>query len=98
MRARSKVYKAVKEGGFVFRTISVKVKFEDFTVHTRAKTSKSFCSDIDTIKKVAKGLMKEFVNEKDKKIRLVGVRVSNLATIDERQRRMVQRSLYEFLA
>ncbi|VUT26729.1 MAG: DNA polymerase IV [Candidatus Methanolliviera sp. GoM_asphalt] len=90
----SKVYEALKEGGFLFRTISVKVKFEDFAVHTRSKTIKAFYSDLYTLKKVSKDLMEEFVGEKNKKIRLVGVRVSNLAVIGERG--MVQRSLYEF--
>jgi len=45
------------------------------------------------LKKAAKELMAEFSagkgNGKGKKIRLVGVRVSNLGVVDERQRRII---------
>ena len=73
----------------------IKVKFEDFAVHTRAKTLKSFPSDLNTLRKTAKELMTEFIEgkgkekEKGKKIRLLGVRVSNLDVVDEKQRRIV---------
>jgi len=91
------VYNAIQKEGFVFKTVAIKVKFEDFAVHTRAKTLKSFHSDLNTLRKTAKELMTEFSGGKGKekgkgkgkKIRLVGVRVSNLGVVDERQRRIV---------
>ena len=89
------VYNAIKREGFVFKTVSIKVKFEDFAIHTRAKTLKSFHSDLSMLKKAAKELMTEFSEgkgrekDKGKKIRLVGVRVSNLGVVDEKQRRIV---------
>ena len=86
------VYNAVKKEGFIFKTVAIKVKFEDFTVHTRAKTFKFFYSDLSTLRKTAKELMTEFSEgkgEKKKKIRLVGVRVSNLGVVNEKQRRIV---------
>jgi len=87
------VYNAIKKEGFVFKTVAIKVKFEDFTIHTRAKTLKSFHSDLNMLRKTAKELMTEFSQgkgkEKEKKIRLVGVRVSNLGAVDEKQRRIV---------
>ncbi len=86
------VYNAVKKGGFIFKTVALKVKFEDFTIHTRAKTFKFFYSDLSTLRKTAKELMTEFSEgkgEKKKKIRLVGVRVSTLLGVNEKQRRIV---------
>jgi len=86
------VYNAVKKEGFIFKTVAIKVKFEDFTVHTRAKTFKFFYSDLSTLRKTAKELMTEFSEgegEKKKKIRLVGVRVSNFGVLNEKQRRIV---------
>jgi DNA polymerase IV (DinB-like DNA polymerase) len=87
------VYNAIMKEGFVFKTVAIKVKFEDFTIHTRAKTLKSFHSDLSMLKRIAKELMTEFSQgkekEKEKKIRLVGVRVSNLGVVDEKQRRIV---------
>ncbi len=83
------VYNAIKKEGFVFKTVALKVKFEDFTVHTRAKTLKSFHSDLNMLKRIAKELMTEFCDGTGKKIRLVGVRVSSLGVVDEKQRRVV---------
>ena len=87
------VYNAIKREGFVFKTVSIKVKFEDFVICTRAKTLKSFHSELSMLKKAAKELMAEFSagkgNGKGKRIRLVGVRVSNLGVVDERQRRII---------
>ncbi|RLG32769.1 DNA polymerase IV [Methanosarcinales archaeon] len=87
------VFSAIKREGFVFKTVAIKVKFDDFTIHTRAKTLKSFHYDLNMLKKIAKELMMEFSagkgKEKEKKIRLVGVRVSSLGVVDEKQRRIV---------
>lgn len=89
------VYNAIQKEGFVFKTVAIKVKFEDFAIRTRAKTLKSFHSDLNTLRKTANELMTEFSGGKGedkgkgKKIRLVGVRVSNLGVVDERQRRIV---------
>jgi len=88
------LHKALKTEGLVFRTVGIKVKYEDFTVITRAKTLGAFHSDLETLKRIAKELMmgvnaKREGKEKRKKIRLVGVRVSNLSLLDYRQRRLV---------
>ena len=88
------LHKALKTEGLVFRTVGIKVKYEDFTVITRAKTLRAFHSDLETLKRIAKELMmgvnaKREGKEKRKKIRLVGVRVSNLSLLDYRQRRLV---------
>ncbi len=53
---------------------------------------KFFYSDLSTLRKTAKELMTEFSEEKGekkKKIRLVGVRVSTLVGVNEKQRRIV---------
>lgn len=88
-----KVHKNLLAEGFVFKTVAIKVKFDDFTIHTRANTFKSFHSDLNTLSKTAKEMMGVFIGEKGKekgkKIRLVGVRVSHLSVVDEKQRRIV---------
>ncbi|MBE0516540.1 MAG: DNA polymerase IV [Methanophagales archaeon] len=102
------VHEQLLAEGFVFKTVAIKVKFDDFTVHTRAKTLPSFHSDLHTLKKAAKELIKplqgfrgqrgeapltEFSTGKEvwkeKRVRLVGVRVSQLGVVDEKQRRIV---------
>jgi len=85
------VHEKLVAEGFVFKTVTIKVKFDDFSVRTRAKTLTSFHSDVATLKKTAKELMSVFVGErgKEKKVRLVGVRVAQLGVVDEKQRRIV---------
>jgi DNA polymerase IV (DinB-like DNA polymerase) len=75
---------------FGFKTVAIKVKFDDFSVYTRAKTFRALHSDLATIAKTAKELLKEFIGERagEKQIRLVGVRVSTLGVLDTKQRRL----------
>jgi DNA polymerase IV (DinB-like DNA polymerase) len=87
------IHKKLVAEGFVFKTVGIKVKFDDFSVRTRARTLTSFHADLATLKKMAKELMTEFIARKEKgkekKVRLVGVRVSQLGVVDEKQRRFV---------
>jgi DNA polymerase IV (DinB-like DNA polymerase) len=77
--------------GFAFKTVGIKVKFDDFTVHTRAKTFRSIHSDLLTVTKTAKQLMQASLREmvEEKQVRLVGVRVSTLGVVDAKQRRLM---------
>ncbi|MEJ1240130.1 DNA polymerase IV [Chryseolinea sp. T2] len=61
------------------KTVTVKIKFNDFKVITRAKSSDELFNDEDTIKEV----VRQIVNTMDldeKRVRLVGVTLSNLDT------------------
>jgi len=75
----------------LFKTVAIKVKFDDFSIYTRAKTHRSFHSDLRTLVKTAKELISEFIigTGAGKRIRLVGVRVTNLGLIDRKQRRIM---------
>ena len=68
---------------FTFRTITITVRFEDFTTYTRSKTVTIWTSDINVIKRTAIELLSEFLGRK--KLRLVGVGVSRLRERDARQ-------------
>ncbi len=63
-------------GGIQFKTVNLKVRYEGFETHTRAKTL-DYTNRKDIIIKTANGLVKPFLNGK-KKIRLIGVRVSGI--------------------
>jgi DNA polymerase IV (archaeal DinB-like DNA polymerase) len=67
---------------YLFRTVTIIVRLNDFTTYTRAKTVPIWTSDINAIKKTVKELLSEFY---DKKLRLVGVGVTNLRGVDEKQ-------------
>ncbi|MBI2547087.1 MAG: DNA polymerase IV [Candidatus Aenigmarchaeota archaeon] len=61
----------------LFKTVNVKVRYENFETHTRSKSFDYYTSEMKVVKETAKELMKVFLKSK-RKIRLVGVRVSGL--------------------
>jgi DNA polymerase IV (DinB-like DNA polymerase) len=68
----------------LFRTVGIKVRVENFTTFTRAKTHMRYTDDKGVIEEYVRLLFKEFEDSKDK-IRLVGVRVANLRKMDAEQ-------------
>ena len=74
---------------FNFKTISIRLRYKNFETHTAAKTLLAATDDVRAIKRTAKDLMRYFL-QKDK-IRLVGVKVSQLT--EQKQREKVARLL-----
>jgi DNA polymerase IV (DinB-like DNA polymerase) len=68
----------------LFRTVGIKVRFEDFSTYTRAKSHSRYTNEKPIMEQYVRTLFKEFEKSK-KKIRLVGVRVSNLKKADANQ-------------
>jgi len=77
------VHNSLQNMGFSFRTVSVKVRQADFTTFTRARTLYHDTRDPDTIRQVSHELAREFFD--GRKIRLLGVRLSNLGKNKLRQ-------------
>ena len=63
--------------------MTLTVLFEDFSTYTRSKTVPIWTSDIFVIKRIAVQLLSEFLGRQ--KIRLVGIGVTKLRKIDEKQ-------------
>ncbi len=80
------VHNALLEEGFLFKTLSIKVRYSGFITHTRAHTLEHFTGDINVIKDISKSLLMEFLD--GKKIRLIGIRLSNLEKVKARQKSM----------
>jgi DNA polymerase IV (DinB-like DNA polymerase) len=68
----------------LFRTVGIKVRLEDFTTYTRAKSHNRYTNERAVMEEFVRILFREFEDSR-KKIRLVGVRVSNLKTADTAQ-------------
>lgn len=66
-----------KENGFSFRTITVKIRYENFETHTHSKTLSFPTSSTETMKNTSMMLLRPFLRS-DRKIRLLGIRASNL--------------------
>ena len=69
------IYEEIREYKISFRTITLKIRYENFETHTKSKTVKP-SDKANTIIDVSKQLVKPYL--KGRKIRLVGIRVSNL--------------------
>jgi DNA polymerase IV (DinB-like DNA polymerase) len=69
------------QDGFLWRTVGIKLRFEDFSTFTRAKSRNDYTQSLEVVRNSVRSLFSEF--EKDsRKIRLVGVRLSNLRRTD----------------
>ena len=71
------VHEDVIANGFKFKTITVRVRYQHFDTYTRSKSLLFPTNDLDILKNNAKRLIASFLRG-NKKIRLIGVRVSNL--------------------
>ena len=66
----------LKEKRIQGKTIIVKLKYDDFSVHTRSKTMDLYTNDKEKIFDQGLGLFKEF--DLDRQVRLLGLTVGNL--------------------
>ncbi|MBC7085259.1 MAG: DNA polymerase IV [Methanomethylovorans sp.] len=78
-----KVHSSLMKKKYRFRTITIRVRYENFTTYTRSKTLSCASTDLYVIRREALNLMKKFTGTG--RFRLLGVGVSNLEKIDERQ-------------
>jgi len=62
-----------------FRTITIKIRFEDFETHTRAFSLKTATTDLSALNSTAWRLLHEALG--NKKVRLIGVRVSGFKEV-----------------
>ncbi len=67
-----------------FKTVTVKVRYENFETHTRSKTLPFMTSRVQDLKKTARDLLQAYLRQ-GRKIRLIGVRVSNLVKGEKQQ-------------
>jgi len=71
----------------LFKTVTVKIRYQGFETHTRSKTLPFLTNRLRDLQKIANELL--FTNlRKDCKVRLIGVRVSSLVS-GEKQRTLV---------
>ncbi|MGA3108238.1 MAG: DNA polymerase IV, partial [Candidatus Bathyarchaeia archaeon] len=78
------VHARVQSQRMLFRTIGIKVRLENFETFTRARTHTRYTNEKAIIEEHVKQLYREFENS-PRKIRLVGVRVSSLISLDSEQ-------------
>ncbi|MBU0589559.1 MAG: DNA polymerase IV [Gammaproteobacteria bacterium] len=67
--------------GYVGKTIGIKLRYDNFKTATRDQTVEQFTADARTIRQIAGQCLKRV--PLDKRLRLLGVRVGTLASLDE---------------
>lgn len=70
-----------------FKTVTIKVRFENFETHTTSKTLPFITNRAQDLKKTARELLQTYL-KRERKIRLIGVRVSSFVS-GERQKTLV---------
>jgi DNA polymerase IV (archaeal DinB-like DNA polymerase) len=73
-----------REQGLFFKTVAVKIRYENFETHTRAKTLLFMTNRPIDVRKNARELLTPFLRP-DRKIRLIGVRVSTFVSAKKQQ-------------
>jgi DNA polymerase IV (DinB-like DNA polymerase) len=81
------VHKELDENKFLFKTVTITVRYENFETHTHSKTLPFLTSRLEDIKKTANELLQPYLRP-NRKIRLIGARVSSLVST-EKQTRLV---------
>ncbi len=70
-----------------FKTVTIKVRYENFETHTRSKTLPFMTNRVQDLKKTAKELLQPYLRQ-GRKVRLIGVRVSSFVK-GEKQKTLV---------
>ena len=73
------------------KTITLKIKYSDFTLNTRSKTMPYFIADKDLILATAKDLL--YQEELQNSVRLLGISISNLNTEDKTSKKVDDKSI-----
>lgn len=71
--------RSLKEEGYMGRTVTVKIRYQDFTTVTHSRTVSEYVDSAESIEKMAFNLLSSF--QWVRKVRLVGVRVTKLEEI-----------------
>jgi len=86
-RLAEEVYKEVKEFNLLFKTVTVKIRYENFETHTHSKTLPFLTNRLKDLQKTSHELVQTYL-QPNRKIRLIGARVSNLVS-SEKQKTLI---------
>ncbi|PKB42836.1 DNA polymerase-4 [Cellulophaga sp. RHA19] len=79
----SELERRLKKTKIAGKTITLKIKYSDFTLQTRSKTIPYFIADKDLILEIAKELL--YQEKLENSVRLLGISLANLNTSDKKK-------------
>ncbi|MGQ0796293.1 MAG: DNA polymerase IV [Methanobacteriota archaeon] len=71
------LHREIREEGLAYRTVTLKARYANFETHTRSRSLKVHTSELDPILILSQVMLREVLGG-GRKLRLVGVRVTNL--------------------
>jgi len=78
------VQKEVENQNLLFKTVTLKIRFEHFETHTRAKTLPFLTNRLYDLQKTSKELLAFYLCNR-RRVRLIGVRVSSLVSMEKQK-------------
>ena len=81
------IHKQLTESNFNFKTITIKIRYENFETHSHSKTLPFMTDRLADIQKTVDTLMQAYL-QPDRKVRLIGLKLSNLVS-GEKQKKLI---------
>ncbi len=81
-----KIHKSIIKHQIMYKTVTLKIRFEGFQTYTRSKTLPFHIQDELYVLSIILQLFREFLNNK-KKVRLVGIKLSSLERIQKNRQK-----------
>ena len=78
------VQKETENQHLLFKTVTLKIRYENFETHTKGKTLPFLTNRLYDVEKTARELLSPYLR-KDRKVRLIGVRVSSLVSMEKQK-------------
>lgn len=82
------VHRRVASERYLFRNVGIKIRFTGFETHTRSKSLAAHSDSLDVLFRECERMLSEFYDS-ERKVRLIGVRVSSLKKLEEDQRTLL---------
>jgi DNA polymerase IV (DinB-like DNA polymerase) len=79
------LHRELTASNFTFKTTTIKIRYANFETHTHGKSLPLFTDRLRDIQKSARDLMQAYLHP-NRKIRLIGVRLSNLFSTEKQTR------------
>ena len=83
-RLGEEVHRDLMNSNLFYKTVTIKIRYENFETHTHGKTLPFITNRLKEIQKISRELIKPFLRP-DRKVRLVGTRVSNLSSAEKQK-------------
>jgi DNA polymerase IV (DinB-like DNA polymerase) len=83
-RLSEEVFNDAQRQQVCFKTVTVRIRYENFETHTRSKTLPFITNRLQDLKKTARELVQAYLRH-ERKVRLVGVRASNFVSAEKQK-------------